>query len=124
MLKTNINRTSQLRVRLTNDERDALESLIAKRGKGETISDVIRDSLSWCLKPGQQKEPYYITPALRERLNAMAKDLNRKPDQVIESCIQGILDLIEKPNRKLPLIVLELQLRTKYQSQKDKKVKV
>ena len=124
MLKTKINRTSQLRVRLTDEEREALEVLIAKRGRGETISDVIRESLSWCLNPGQQKEPYYISPPLRERLNAMAKDLNRKPDQVIESCIQGIIDMIEKPNRKVPLIVLELQLRHKYQTQKGKKVKV
>ena len=113
-------KTDQLRVRLTRGEREALEKLIVKRGRNETISDVIREALSWCLHPGLNKEPCYIAPGLHAKVQQLAKDLNRDPNQVVEDCVQGILDLVENPNQKLPLVVMEVQLRRQYESGKSK----
>ncbi len=118
------NRTDQLRVRLTSAERQSIENLIAKRAQGETISDLIREALKWCINPATGREPYYLSPDLHETVQKMAKQLNREPAQVVEDCIQGVIDLIEKPSRKVPLIVLELTLRRDYDSQRIKKSKV
>jgi hypothetical protein len=117
-------RTDQLRVRLRKEEREALENVIQKRGKNETISDVIREALAWCLHPDLKKQPTYLSQETFAKVKALAIDLNREPDQVVEDCIQGILDLVEKPDRKLPLIVMEVQLRRKYESEKIKKLKI
>jgi Arc/MetJ-type ribon-helix-helix transcriptional regulator len=115
-----VNKTDQLRVRLTPEEKRALENLIVQRGKNETISDLIREALSWCLTPGNYHEPLRLAPDLRAKISAIARDLNRSEDQIIGDCIQGIMDLIEKPERQLPLIVLEIQLRRQYEQHKEK----
>lgn len=116
-------RTDQLRVRLRREEREALENAIQKRGKNETISDVIREALAWCLHPDLKKQPCYLSQETYAKVRALAIDLNRDADQVVEDCIQGILDLVDKPDRKVPLIVMEVQLRRKYESEKIRKAK-
>lgn len=121
MIQARSNKTDQLRVRLTREERTALEKLIVKRGRNETISDVIREALSWCLHPGLNKEPCYISPELHKRVQTLSKSLNRDPNQVFEDCVQGILDLIENPDQELPLVVMEVKLRRQYEESKGKK---
>lgn len=116
-------KTDQLRVRLTREEREALEKLIVKRGRNETISDVIREALSWCLHPGLNKEPCYVSPNVHSKVQQLAKDLNRDPNQVVEDCVQGILDLVENPDQKLPLVVMEVQLRRQYETGKGRPTK-
>ncbi|MEM1058754.1 MAG: hypothetical protein AAGK14_05865 [Verrucomicrobiota bacterium] len=108
-------------MRLTREERLALEKLIVKRGRNETISDVIREALSWCLHPGLNKEPCYVSPELHKRVQSLSKDLNRDVNQVFEDCVQGIMDMIENTDQEMPLIVMEIKLRRQYEERKTRK---
>jgi hypothetical protein len=114
-----VNKTDQLRVRLTKQEREALENIIIERGQNETISDIIREALAWMIHPETSKVPCYLSTAMHKRVMEMSKDLNRDKDHVVEDCVQGVLDLLERPDRK-PLVVMELHLRREYDPQKDR----
>lgn len=107
-----------LRVRLTMGERDAMEKLIVRRGKGETISRFIRDVVigSYISRDGQ--EPYLVTGDTHCKLTKLGELLNREPDRVAEECIEGICHLIENEAED-PLIVQEVKLRQKYAKSED-----
>jgi hypothetical protein len=51
----------------------------------------------------------------------LAELLKREPRQVEESCVEGILDLIER-KCEVPLIVMETQLHLKYRGRDEKTV--
>lgn len=108
-------RTDQLRVRLRREERQQLEQHVQNRGKNETISDVIREALNWCINPDQSLHPVYVSKETAAIVAALADELKRDPGEVVKDCVNGILALVEK---RKPLIVQEIRLRRKYQAQK------
>ena len=90
-------KSNQLRVRLEDGQRERLLEIAVARGKGERLSDIVRHAIS-----------EFIAPAEHE----LADELNRSQSQVVEACVEGIQDILEK-NRK-PLIICEVNLRRKY----------
>jgi hypothetical protein len=108
----------QLRVRVTAEERDLLEKLREERGRGETISDLVREAISLLVKPGAQNGAETLSPSVRAQVDRLAVLLKREPRQVEEACIEGILDLIER-KCDVPLIVMETHLHLKYRGKDD-----
>jgi hypothetical protein len=109
----------QLRVRVTPDERDLLEKLRTDRGRGETISDLVREAIALLVKPGgSELSADSLTPGLRAQVDRLADLLKREPQQVEEACVQGILDLIER-KCEVPLIVMETHLHLNYRGRED-----
>src|ERR1700722_4604837 len=108
----------QLRVRVTAEERDLLEKLRTERGRGETISDLVRGAISLLVKPGAPEGTGALSPAIRAQVEKLAVLLKREPQQVEEACVEGILDLIER-KCEVPLIVMETHLHLKYRTKDD-----
>ena len=106
----------QLRVRITADERDHLEKLRAERGRGETISDLVREAISSL--GGGSPRAGVLTPKTQAQVDRLAVLLRREPRQVEEACVEGILDLIET-KCEVPLIVMETRLHLKYRNHND-----
>lgn len=112
-----------LRVRLTMGEREAMEKLIADRGKGETISRFIRDVVIGGYISRDGREPYLIKGDVHRKLEKLGELLNRDPGSVAEECIEGICHLVEDQTED-PLIVQEVKLRQKYsEAESTKKAK-
>jgi hypothetical protein len=109
----------QLRVRVTAEERDLLEKLRTERNRGETISDLVREAISLLVKPGAEGKAVAFSPGVQAQVERLAVLLKREPRQVEESCIEGILDLIER-KCDVPLIVMETHLHLQYRSKDDK----
>jgi hypothetical protein len=108
----------QLRVRITAEERDLLDALRLKRDRGETLSDLVREAIGLLVKPHATGENA-LRPLVRAHVERLAELLKREPRQVEESCIEGILDLIER-KCEVPLIVMETHLHLKYRGKDDK----
>jgi hypothetical protein len=108
----------QLRVRITAEERDLLDALRFKRNRGETLSDLVREAIGLLVKPHTSGE-HALRPQVRAQVERLAELLNRQPRQVEESCIEGIIDLIEH-KCEVPLIVMETHLHLKYRGKDDK----
>lgn len=104
-------KTDQLRVRLTRSQRERLEKEIARRGKDETISDVIRDALYWLLSPLADEQPVYVDAATMAVLAGMAKELRRDVHLVARECVQAVKAATAGQR---PLIVRELELAANY----------
>jgi hypothetical protein len=103
----------QLRVRVTDGDRELLEKLCAARGRGETLSDLVREAISLLIKGGAPGAAGHLNPPTQARIERLAQLLKREPRQVEEACIEGILDLIER-KCEVPLIVMETHLHLKY----------
>ena len=109
----------QLRVRITAEERDHLEKLRVERGRGETVSDLVREAITQLGgKPGPGASGV-LTPKTQAQVDQLAILLKREPRQVEEACVEGILDLIEH-KCDVPLIVMETHLHLKYRAKDDK----
>jgi hypothetical protein len=106
----------QLRVRVTSEERDQLEKLRLQRGRGETISDLVREAISLLVGPARPAET--LTPKTRSQVERLAVLLKREPQQVEEACVEGILDLIEL-KCEVPLIVMETRLHLQYRNRNE-----
>jgi len=115
---TEESKSYQLRVRVTPDERDLLEKLRTDRGRGETISDLVREAIANLVKPGEELSGATLNPGLQAQVDRLADLLKREPQQVEESCVQGILDLIER-KCEVPLIVMETHLHMNYRGKDD-----
>jgi hypothetical protein len=109
----------QLRVRVTPEERDMLEKLRAVRGRGETISDLVREAISLLTNPGSEVSGSALSPHTQAQVERIAILLKREPRQVEEACVEGILDLIER-KCEVPLIVMETHLHLQYRNRDDK----
>jgi hypothetical protein len=107
----------QLRVRITADERDHLEKLRAQRGRGETISDLVREAIAQLGRDGVAPASA-LTPKTQRQVDRLAVLLKREPAQVEEACIEGILDLIEA-KCEVPLLVMETRLHLQYRNRND-----
>ena len=108
----------QLRVRITAEERDLLDALRVKRNRGETLSDLVREAIGNLVNP-HATGANALRPQVREHVERLAELLKREPRQVEESCIEGILDLIER-KCEVPLIVMETHLHLKYRGKDEK----
>ena len=109
----------QLRVRVTAEERERLEKLRLERGRGETISDLVREAISLLVQGAADGKITGLTPQSQQRVEKLAVLLKREPRQVEEACVDGILDLIEY-KCEVPLIVMETHLHLKYKSRDEK----
>src|SRR5271156_2345308 len=109
----------QLRVRVTAEERALLDKLRTERGRGETISDLVREAISMLVRPGDAEKNGALNPVVRNHVEQLAVLLKREPRQVEEACVEGILDLIEH-KCDVPLIVMETHLHLKYRHKDDK----
>lgn len=109
----------QLRVRITAEERNLLDALRIKRNRGETLSDLVREAIGLLVKPHATNNENALRPQVRDHVERLAELLQRQPRQVEESCIEGILDLIEH-KCDVPLIVMETHLHLKYRGKDDK----
>jgi hypothetical protein len=122
-------KSHQLRVRVTAEERDLLEKLRTERGRGETISDLVREAIALLVKPGggggkkARAGPGWSRPVggpgVQAQVERLAVLLKREPRQVEEACVEGILDLIER-KCEVPLIVMETHLHLHYRTREDK----
>ncbi len=106
----------QLRVRVTAEERDHLEKLRLDRGRGETISDLVREAISLLVRPSSTGEA--LPPKTKGQIERLAVLLKREPQQVEEACVEGILDLIEL-KCEVPLIVMETRLHLQYRNRNE-----
>jgi hypothetical protein len=109
----------QLRVRVTAEERDLLEKLRTERGRGETISDLVREAIALLVKPEHGEKAGALSPGVRSQVERLADLLKREPRQVEEACVEGIIDMIEL-KCEVPLIVMETHLHLKYRNRDDK----
>jgi hypothetical protein len=116
---TDDSKSYQLRVRITAEERSLLDALRLKRNRGETLSDLVRESIALLVKPHSAGDDGTLRPQIRAHVEHLAELLQRQPRQVEESCIEGILDLIEH-KCEVPLIVMETQLHLKYRGKDEK----
>jgi hypothetical protein len=107
----------QLRVRITADERDHLEKLRVARGRGETISDLVREAIAQ-LGRTSAGPAGVLSPKTQGQVDRLAVLLKREPAQVEEACVEGILDLIEA-KCEVPLLVMETRLHLKYRNRND-----
>ncbi len=114
-------KSNQLRVRIDNCQREGLLEIASARNKGETLSDVVRLAIERLINPHaedrQDARLVTITPLCEKRLGELARKLDRNPAQIMEGCVDGIIDLME--GKKVPLIVMELELRRKYLTRKS-----
>jgi hypothetical protein len=108
----------QLRVRVTAEERDHLEKLRAERGRGETISDLVREAIALLVKSASAPSANGLTLKAQGRIERVAKLLQREPRQVEEACVEGIMDLIEL-KCEVPLIVMETRLHLQYRTRHE-----
>jgi hypothetical protein len=107
----------QLRVRITSEERDHLEKLRVERGRGETISDLVREAILQLGKSSPVTSGV-LTSTTQSQVDRLAVLLKREPRQVEEACVEGILDLIEL-KCEVPLIVMETRLHLKYHNRNE-----
>jgi hypothetical protein len=112
------NKSYQLRVRVTAEERDHLEKLRAERGRGETISDLVREAITLLVKSASGSSGSGVTAGTQRRIDRVAQLLQREPRQVEEACVEGIMDLIEL-KCDVPLIVMEARLHLQYRSRHE-----
>ncbi len=112
-------KSCQLRVRVTPEERDLLEKLSAERGRGETISDLVREAISILVRGRSEEEANRLQPHAQHQVNRLADLLKREPRQVEQACVEGIIDLIES-KCEVPLIVMETRLHLKYHQRDEK----
>jgi hypothetical protein len=107
----------QLRVRITAEERDLLDTMRIQRNRGETLSDLVREAIGLLVKPHSEGNDH-LRPQVRAHVEQLAELLKREPSQVEEACVEGIMDLIDR-KCEVPLIVMETQLHLKYRARSE-----
>ncbi len=54
-----------------------------------------------------------FSPDLEAKIAALASSLHWPPETVVEQCVEGILEMIEAAERRIPLFIEEVRLRGK-----------
>jgi len=115
----NTTKEYQLRVRISDEARASLDQVAVKRGKDESISDLVRESIGLFLE--SPDGPFLrLTPRTLEILGKLSKETHRPLAQIIEECIEGIFTLLE--DDRSPLIVEEIKLHRSYRRAAAKNV--
>ena len=116
-------KSSQLRVRLEDGQRERLLEMASARGKGERLSDMVRQAISEFVSPDplDLRGSHYVnvTSQCKRSVIELAEELNRSQTQVLEACVEGIQDILER--KRTPLIIYEVHLRRKYHKQSPSK---
>src|ERR1700733_11655418 len=98
-------KSDQVRVRIENGQRERLLEIAAARGRGETLSDMIRQAIGDFISPEaiklQESHFVNVTSQCQRRIEDLAKELNRSHAQVLEDCVEGIHDSLEE--KRVPL---------------------
>jgi predicted transcriptional regulator len=109
-------KSNQLRVRLEDGQRERLLEIASARGKGERLSDMVRQAIDEFISPEplDPRGSHYVnvTSPCKQMISELAEELNRSPTQVLEACVEGIQDILER--KRTPLIIYEVHLRRKY----------
>ena len=109
-------KSNQLRVRVEDGQRERLLEIACARGKGERLSDMVRQAISEFISPeepdGDGSHIVNVTSECKQKVNELAEELNRSQSQVLEACVEGIQDILER--KRTPLIIYEVHLRRKY----------
>jgi len=109
-------KSNQLRVRLEDGQRERLLEIASARGKGERLSDMVRQAISEFISPEplDLRGSHYVnvTSGCKRTVIELAEELNRSQSQVLEACVEGIQDILER--KRTPLIIYEVHLRRKY----------
>jgi predicted transcriptional regulator len=109
-------KSNQLRVRLEDGQRERLLEIASARGKGERLSDMVRQAIDEFINPEpfDSRGSHYVnvTAQCKRRLEELAEELDRNQTQVLEACVEGIQDIIER--KRTPLIIYEVHLHRKY----------
>jgi negative regulator of replication initiation len=105
-------RAVQLRIRITEKQKQSLEQLTLVRGRGESISDIIR----YIIDLHATSTTVTLDDAIVTQLTQMAEEVNRSKSKVVQDCIVAVLGLLESD--RSPLIVEEIKLRRSYASQR------
>ena len=107
---------SQLRVRLDDGQRERLLEIASARGKGERLSDIVRQAINEFISPDpldlRESHCVNVTTQCKRTVSELAEELNRTESQVLEACVEGIHDILER--KRTPLIIYEVHLRRKY----------
>ena len=111
-------KTGQLRIRLTQAEREALDRVVAAH-KGATISDVVREGLQWALHSSFKRKPCTLSVEAMKLVADLADELDRTPELVLDECVLGICDQLAA--NTVPLIVQEWRLRQDYRQRAEGK---
>ena len=116
-------KSSQLRVRLEDGQRERLLEMASARGKGERLSDMVRQAISEFVSPDplDLRGSHYVnvTSQCKRSVIELAEELNRSQTQVLEACVEGIQDILER--KRTPLIIYEVHLRRKYHKKSPSK---
>ena len=117
MARSNIRtpKVGQLRVRITDHERQLLD-ILARQRYDNNLSDVIREALSTMLDPNRRA--ITIGSESSRKLQRLAELLSRSPEAVLDECIAGIEEMVDAEGSDGPLIVKECKLRRDYAANK------
>jgi len=114
-------KSDQVRVRIEDGQRERLIEIASARGKGETLSDMIRQAIGEFISPDSVKlqDAHFVnvTSLCKQRIADLARELNRSQAQVLEDCVEGIHDSLD--HKRVPLIIFEVHLRRKYHKQES-----
>ncbi|HEY5812712.1 MAG TPA: hypothetical protein VIT23_08660 [Terrimicrobiaceae bacterium] len=109
-------KSNQLRVRVEDGQRERLLEIAGSRGRGERLSDMVRQAISDFISPEQaeadESHLVSVTSQCKRKVADLAEELNRSQAQVVEACVEGIQDILER--KRTPLIIYEVHLRRKY----------
>jgi predicted transcriptional regulator len=109
-------KSNQLRVRVEDGQRERLLEIACARGKGERLSDMVRQAISEFITPEEAdadgSHVVNVTSQCKRRVCELAEELNRSQSQVVEACVEGIQDILER--KRTPLIIYEVHLRRTY----------
>ncbi len=77
---------------------------------------MVRQAISEFISPEQPdsdgSQIVNVTSQCKQRVTKLAEELNRSHSQVLEACVEGIQDILER--KRTPLIIYEVHLRRKY----------
>ena len=109
-------KSNQLRVRLEDGQRERLLEIASARGKGERLSDMVRQAISEFISPEplDLRGSHYVnvTSDASGRSSSWPRNSTVVRAKYVEACVEGIQDILER--KRTPLIIYEVHLRRKY----------
>lgn len=97
-------------------EKARLQNLQAGHRQSSTLSSWIRHQIAPFLDDDCNAQPCQISNDLYQKIEELARLLNKTPEATIAECVNGIENLIRRTDAKRPLIVAEWRLREQYRT--------